>query len=81
MDNQNLPRPHLRSDGFPTRSDLLLMTPAEKAIYEVVGMVEEIGAHTLLTDAVVLLAQAREKVADFVELPEVHKHLTIPRKD
>ena len=31
--------------------------------------VEEAGAHPLLTDAVNLLTQAKEKVADFVELP------------
>lgn len=30
-------------------------------------LVEEAGCHVLLTDAVVLLSQAREKVADFVD--------------
>jgi hypothetical protein len=29
--------------------------------------VEIVGAHPLLTDAVVLLGQAREKVADYVD--------------
>lgn len=42
-------------------------TSAEKAIFNAVHEVEAAGAHPLLTDAVILLAQAREKVADFVD--------------
>lgn len=55
--------------GFkvPRRADLLQFTSAEKAIYEAVGEVEKVGTHPLLTDAVILLQQAREKVADFVD--------------
>lgn len=59
----------LRPDGFPRRNDLTLQTPAETAIRNAVLIVEAAGAHPLLTDAVLLLQQAREKVADFVELP------------
>ena len=57
-------------DGFPRRSRLDLYTPAELAIRAAVEAVEAAGAHPLLTDAVILLQQAREKVADFVELPD-----------
>lgn len=53
--------------GFPRRQCLYLMTPAELAIYNAVQAVEEVGADPLLTDAVVLLQRARDKVADYVD--------------
>lgn len=56
-------------DGFPRRQKLEHFTPAEHAIRAAVESVESMAAHPLLTDAVVLLQQAREKVADFVERP------------
>lgn len=43
------------------------MSPAEKAIREARLAVEDMGADLLLTDAVVLLSQAQDKVADFVD--------------
>lgn len=55
--------------GWPRRNKMYEWTPAEKAIHEAVEVVEAAGAHPLLTEAVLLLQQAREKVADFVELP------------
>jgi hypothetical protein len=39
----------------------------EKAIYEAVEAVEEIGAHPLLTDAINLLAEASKKVAIIIK--------------
>lgn len=52
----------------PTRRNRIdQWTPAETAIYNATQAVEQAGAHPLLTDAVVLLGQAREKVADFVD--------------
>lgn len=59
----------ISDNGFPRRNRVDLYSPAETAISEAMLAVEKAGAHPLLTDAVVLLAQAREKVADFVELP------------
>jgi hypothetical protein len=59
----------LRPDGWPRRADLMLMTPAELAVRNAVLAVEAAGCHTLLTEAVILLGQAQDKVADFVELP------------
>jgi len=44
-----------------------LFTPAERAIYDAVQAVEALPADVRLTEAVVLLQQAREKVADFVD--------------
>lgn len=57
------------NNDIPRRIRLDLLTPAERAIYDAVQAVEAAGCHPLLTDAVVLLQQAREKVADFVDAP------------
>jgi hypothetical protein len=73
MTNQELadllpvPRSHLRDDGFPTRQDTSLYTPAETAIREAMLAVEAVGASDALTEAVVLLDRARNLVADHVE--------------
>jgi hypothetical protein len=41
--------------------------PAEKAVYDAVQAVENVGADVRLTDAVVLLQLAREKLADYFD--------------
>lgn len=53
----------------PRRNQLLSFTPAELVLFDAVSAVEAAGAHPLLTDAVLLLAQSRTKIADFVDLP------------
>lgn len=53
---------------IPRRIRLDLMTPEELAIYNMIGEIEKLGAHPLLTDVVVLLAEARSKLADWVDL-------------
>ena len=55
------------NDQIPRRNRIDLMTPAEKAIYDAIQVVEEAGAHELLTKAVVLLGEAQEAVADYVD--------------
>ena len=55
-------------DGVPRRIRVDLQTPTEAAIRGAEAAVEAAGAHPLLTDALVLLQEARDKVADFVEL-------------
>ncbi len=57
-------------DDIPRRIRIDLMTPAELAIREAVHAVECAGAHPLLTEAVNLLGQAQNKVADFVDQKE-----------
>jgi hypothetical protein len=52
---------------IPRRIRIDKFTPAEKAIFDAVQVVEQAGTHPLLTDAVILLGQAREKVADYVD--------------
>jgi len=46
------------------------MTPEEIAIRAIKIQVEELGAHPLLTDVVVLLGKAQDKLADWVDLEE-----------
>lgn len=53
---------------IPRRIRLDQFVPAETAIHYAAELVEAMPAHPLLTDAVVLLQQARAKVADFVDL-------------
>lgn len=60
-------RPVRRPDGIPTRVDTLWMTAAELAIREAMAAVEGAGASVALTDAVALLSQAQNRVADHVE--------------
>lgn len=57
-------------DGFPRRAWLDYLTPIETAIWITIQDVEEMGCHPFLTEAVILLQQAREKIADFVELDD-----------
>ena len=58
-----------RDDGIPRRCDVTLDTPAETAIRNAIAAVEAVGAHPFLTEAVILLGTAKDKVSDFVELP------------
>lgn len=43
------------------------MSPAELAIHNAMAEVEKAGADVLLTKAVVLLQEAKDRVADFVD--------------
>jgi hypothetical protein len=52
------------------RSDLDRNAPEELAIRDALSKVESMGAHPLLTEAVVLLDKAREKVADYIDKDE-----------
>jgi hypothetical protein len=61
------PRPAKRPDGVPTRIDRQWHTEAEKAITAAMYAVEAAGASIALTDAVMLLSKARDRVADHVE--------------
>jgi hypothetical protein len=54
-------------DGIPRRCRLDLLTPVELIIRSTIDAVEHLGADVRLTDAVVLLSQAGDKVADFIE--------------
>jgi hypothetical protein len=55
------------------------MTPAELAIRSAIDAVEVVGADVLLTDAVILLQQAREKVADYVDKQGLMRYMDHPK--
>jgi len=57
----------LIENGIARRSNMLRWIPAEKAIHDLIQEVEALGCHTRLTDAVVLLSQAKDAVADWAE--------------
>jgi hypothetical protein len=52
---------------MPRRIDRRRWTPQETAIQACVDAVEALGADSVLTEAVILLSAAREKVADYVD--------------
>lgn len=54
-------------NDFPRRARIDLYVPAEKAIYDAMQEVEKVGAAIELTEAVDLLQQAQNKVADFID--------------
>jgi hypothetical protein len=55
------------STDLPRRIHVELLSPAELAIRAAVQEVEKLAADVRLTDAVILLGQAKDKVADFVD--------------
>lgn len=55
------------SNEIPRKCKLELMSPGELAIHEAKQIVEAMGCDERLTDAIVLLIQAQDKVADFVD--------------
>lgn len=61
------PRPKLRPDLFPTRNCVEWWTEAEMKINDAIFAIEQDGASQAITDALILLAKARDRVADHVE--------------
>lgn len=55
------------ANGVPRRSRIDLNTPVEAAIRTAMVKVEETGADVRLTEAIVLLQQAFNKVADYID--------------
>lgn len=61
-------------NDFPRRHRVDLWTPAEAKISDAIDFVERAGCDPRLTDAVVLLGRAKDKVADFVDgVPRVEE--------
>lgn len=48
------------------RNNMQKWCPAEKACYAAAQEVENMAAHPLLTDAVILLGQARDKIGEYI---------------
>ncbi len=83
----NMVTVHTPLDATPRRIRRDQWTPAEKAIQDAVDVVEAAGCDPRLTNAVNLLAQARECVADFVDgietryTPKLNDIVTVKMKD
>jgi pyridoxal biosynthesis lyase PdxS len=54
-------------DTIPRRARMDRWVPAEHAIHAAIEAVERMPADVRLTDAVVLLGQAKDRVADYVD--------------
>ncbi len=61
--------PQKDESGTPRRNQIFRLTPAEVDIYNVMQRIEKLGAHPLLTETINALSEARERLADWVELP------------
>lgn len=57
-------------DGLPRRQRIDLLEPVEHDLWAVTQRIEELGADTRLTNAVILLSEARNLVADYIEEKE-----------
>lgn len=57
MDNNLIPRRNITTS----------QQPAEWKIVDVISEIEKLGADVLLTDAVMLLSQAKDKVSDYID--------------
>jgi hypothetical protein len=51
-------------------NNMQVWTPAEHAIYNALQEVEKMGADVLLTEAVTLLNNAQNKVAEYIEIQQ-----------
>lgn len=58
---------NIMENEIPRRNRLDLNTPAEKAIHEAIQEVEKVGVDSKLTDIVVMLANAKEKLSDYID--------------
>jgi hypothetical protein len=57
----------MKNNEIPRRNRLDLNTPAELAIHNAIQEVEKAGADERLTEAVILLAKAKDCIADFID--------------
>ena len=55
------------ADKFPRKAALCFNAPSELAIHEAIQKVEELGADVRLTEAVILLAKAKELVSEYID--------------
>jgi hypothetical protein len=67
MDNKNI---------IPRRAKMYEWSDAEKAIFDAVQVVETMPADVRLTEAVTLLAQAQNKVADYIDSDQGKEWMT-----
>jgi len=56
------------------RNNLQLFTPTEMKIYEAIDMIEKMGADIRLTDAQMLLGEAKDQVSDYIDEQLTENH-------
>lgn len=62
--------PQKDEKGLTTRRNQIYeLTQTEVELYKAMQSVEKLGAHPLLTETINALSEARERLADWVELP------------
>jgi hypothetical protein len=64
-------------NDIPRSADMGQWSPAERAIVEAVKAVEAMPADVRLTDAVVLLAAARDSVANYIDGVEKRRFVRV----
>ena len=57
----------MATEILPRRIQIALFSPAEKAIWEAVQVVDSMPADARLTRALTLLSEARAAVADYID--------------
>lgn len=65
----------LTKHGHPRRNDVTEFTEVEKAIHKAINLIEEAGAHELLTNSQIKLTEAANLYADWFE--DVRGHVTL----
>lgn len=55
------------SENFPRRCSLEKMTKEELAIREAILQIESLGCHPALTEVVIALGNAKDKLSDWVD--------------
>lgn len=68
-------------NGFPRRNQIDCLTIPETVISMAIERVERMDAHPLLTEAVILLGQAKNKVADYIEQENWDEDNNCPKKE
>jgi predicted transcriptional regulator len=61
------------TNEIPRRNRLDMLFPSELAVWKAKQAVEELGCHPLLTEAVILLGQAQDKVSDYVDAEKLNQ--------
>lgn len=60
-------------DGVPRRVRYELLTPPERSIHEAILAIEKYPQHGLLVEAICLLAEAKDLIAEYVDRAMEHK--------
>ena len=77
----NYQHPSKYGTDVPRRCYLEELTPEEREIRDLVGAIEHLGAHPLLTTTVIQLMKAGESLADWVDIGLRDKAIVVARFD